>query len=185
MKPNLNLASAILAYKELRPDVLNELTSIGDSASTRGSTSTGRRAKKDRESRDAPIPVSRKMPHMSFHGKSKKYVKDAIDKLCSTSKVRPALEGDQSQLEGFYRQLVHLNNAQIGSLEPLSFDAVVKESIKKYESIRKEASSYGASKGCAEKMKNGVVWIWKCLWFIHIFLRVWFEGQSYLMYCSW
>jgi hypothetical protein len=157
LKPNLNLASAILAYKELRADVLNELTSNGDSTSARGSSSTSRRTKKERESRDVPVPVSRKMPHMSFHGKSKKYVKDAIDKICSTSKVRPTLEGDQSQLEGFYRQLVHLNNAQIGSLEPLSFDAVVKESVKKYESIRKEARSYGASKGCAENMKNGVV----------------------------
>lgn len=157
LKPNLNLASAILAYKELRIDVLNELLSNGDNSSTCGPTSTSRRAKKSKDNRDVPIPVSRKLAHMSFHGKTKKYVKDAIDTLCISIKARTAIDGSQSELEGFYRQLVHLNNAQIGSLEPLSFDAVVKDSIKKYESIRKEARSNGASKGCAENMKKGVV----------------------------
>jgi hypothetical protein len=40
---------------------------------------------------------------MSFHGKAKKYVKDAIEKFCSVSNVKPSLEGEKEDLERYYR----------------------------------------------------------------------------------
>jgi hypothetical protein len=152
LKPNLNIASAILAFKVLRPEMLNEMTSIDDRVICSSSVLNRSRSKRERDER-----VLRKLPHLSFHGKSKKYVKDAIEKLCSSSNVRPCVDGDQSELERFYRDIVHLNNAQIDSRDPLSFDEVVKESTKGYIALRKEAKANPASRALAEKMKNGEV----------------------------
>lgn len=152
LKPNLNIASAILAFKVLRPEMLNEMTSFNDKVICSNSVLSRSRSKRDRDER-----VLRKLPHLSFHGKSKKYVKDAIEKLCSSSNIRPCVDGDQSELERFYRDIVHLNNAQIDSRDPLSFDEIVKESTKGYIALRKEAKANPASRVLAEKMKNGEV----------------------------
>jgi hypothetical protein len=152
LKPNLNIASAILAFKVLRPEMLNEMTSIEDRVTCSSSVLNRSRSKRERDER-----VLRKLPHLSFHGKSKKYVKDAIEKLCSSSNVKPCVDGDQSELERFYRDIVHLNNAQIDSRDPLSFDEVVRESTKGYIALRKEAKANPASRALAEKMKNGEV----------------------------
>jgi hypothetical protein len=46
-----------------------------------------------KRSKEDSIKVTRKLAHMSFHGKSKKYVKDAVEKLCGPSRVKPNLEG--------------------------------------------------------------------------------------------
>jgi hypothetical protein len=53
--------------------------------------------------------------------------------------------------------VIHLNNAQIESMEPLSFDNVIKECNKKDTLKRKEARTIGNSKGQAEAMKKGEV----------------------------
>lgn len=151
LKPNLNIASAILAYKVLRPEMLDEMSAVGERAVCSSSVSVRTRVKRERDEK------LRKLPHLSFHGKSKKYVKDAIERLCSSSNVRPCVDGDQSELERFYRDIVHLNNAQIDSRDPLSFDEIIKESTKRYVAVKKEAKANPASRILAEKMKNGEV----------------------------
>lgn len=93
MRPNRNLADISLAYKEARPDILHEIKSNSDNINSRSSMTDFTKSSRTKRSKDDPILLPRKMAHMSFHGKSKKYVKDAIDKLCSTSRVKPNLEG--------------------------------------------------------------------------------------------
>jgi hypothetical protein len=114
-------------------------------------------ANKKRKPSNDSLPVTRRIPHMSFHGKPKKYVKEAIEKLCAQSRVKPILEGEQEDLERYFRELVHVNNAQVGSLSPLSFDDVVREVNSKEMFRRKEAKKSSKTSQQVEKMKKGEV----------------------------
>lgn len=154
MKPNLNLASVILAYGELRPELLREISSCGDDSSGGNSTSLRSRTKR---ARDEPLPEPRRLAHMSFHGKPKKYVRDAVERLCKPSKVRPICDGDIDDLGKYYREIVHRNNSQIGSAEPLSLDEIVRDCNQMFHAIRKGSRADAAIKAIAERMKNGEV----------------------------
>ena len=154
MKPNRNLAAVVLAFKDARPSILSQIILNIDASSAVGSNSGTSRGKRGREDN---ILVTQKMTYKSFHGKSKKYVKDTIDSLCSSSKVKPCLDGDQVELEKLYRELIHLNNAQLGSIEPMSFEDVIKEINKRESFKRKEAKNNVNAKLQAEKMIKGEV----------------------------
>lgn len=92
MRPNRDLAKASQSYKEARPDILHELKSNLDN-NNRGRPSNDFTKPRIKHWKEDSIKVTRKLAHMSFHGKSKKYVKDAIEKLCSASGIKPNLEG--------------------------------------------------------------------------------------------
>lgn len=154
MKPNLTLASVILAYGELRPDLLREISSCHDESSSGNSASLRSRTKRVREE---PQPEPRRLAHMSFHGKPKKYVRDAVERLCKSSKVRPICDGDIDDLGKYYREIVHRNNSQIGSAAPLSLDEIVQDCNQMFHAIRKGSRADAATKAVAEKMKNGEV----------------------------
>ena len=154
LKPNLTLASVIIAYGELRPDLLREISSCHDDFSSGNSASLRSRTKRTREE---PQPEPRRLAHMSFHGKPKKYVRDAIERLCKSSNVRPLCDGDIDDLGKYYRELVHRNNSQIGSAEPLSLDEIIRDCNQMFHAIRKGLRADAATKAVAEKMKNGEV----------------------------
>ena len=153
MKPNRNLDAVALAFKDVRPSLLHEI-SVDQLDNCSGRSSIGVSGKRGRDK--SPLIVQR-LSYKSFHGKSKKYVRDTIETLCNLSKVTPSLDGDQDELERYYRELIHLNNAQIGSSEPLSFDEVVKEINRNQSFKRKEAKKNSFAKAQAEKMIKGEV----------------------------
>jgi hypothetical protein len=93
LRPNRDLAKASQSYKEVRPDILHELKSNLDNNSRGSPSNDFTKLSRIKRSKEDSIKVTRKLAHMSFHGKSKKYVKDAVEKLCSTSRVKPNLEG--------------------------------------------------------------------------------------------
>jgi hypothetical protein len=165
LKPNRTLAATVQSYKTVRSDILTYALSFSkeghfDSSTTSLSTNKAHK----RENDGVGVPVTRKVPHMSFHGKPKKYVKDAIEKLCLRSSVKPILDGDQDDLERFYRELVHQNNAQTDSTTPLSFDEVVKIVNKKEANRKKEAKKSAKTASTIEKVKNGEV----CSYFLEL-----------------
>lgn len=151
LKPNRNLDAVILAYKDARPSLLYEI-SLDVNSNYTGRLSTDACSKRY----NSPILIKR-LSYKSFHGKSKKYVRDSIEALCSHSKVTPCLDGDQDELERYYRELIHLNNAQIGSTEPLSFNDVVIDINRSQSFKRKEAKKNTFAKAQAEKMIKGEV----------------------------
>ena len=155
MKVNRTLASATLAYKDARSDIFASM--LADSNRDSYSNSSSSSSTLGRRSREGHTLITRRMPPLSFHNKPKKFIKESIEKFCSASKVKPCLDGDQEELVRFYKEMIHLHNAQIGSMEPLSLDDVVKEINKKEALRKKESKNTIASKALATRMVNGEV----------------------------
>ena len=66
----------------------------------------------------------RKVPHAHFHGLSKEKARNILERACQTTNCKLRMDGDKDTLEKRYREFVHLNNSQIGSLHPLTLDEV-------------------------------------------------------------
>ena len=150
--PNRVLGNVVLAYAAVRNHLLNHL-----SADAEGSSKTLPLARQLSSPTSNIIKISsdlRQLPHLIFHGKPKKYVRDAIDRLCSITNVKLNLDNvDQDDLERFYRELVHLNNSQLESSDPMSFRSIVKE-VNKKELIRR-TEALKASRNVSNASKAG------------------------------
>jgi hypothetical protein len=68
-----------------------------------------------------------------------------------------SLDGTQDELEHRYRELVHLNNAQIGSLQPLSFSECIKEINRREVAKAVELKKHSRSEQKIEQLRNGQV----------------------------
>ena len=138
---NITMANAIAAYKALRSDLLSELTrndSRGNGSSSGiNSSSTGGFG-----ARGGTKIGTKKLAMMNFHQMPKNKVKAALENLCPKN-CQPILYGERGDMIRVYREIVHLHNAQIGSTEPLTFDAVVNE-VNKKERVRRSEASKGA-----------------------------------------
>jgi hypothetical protein len=155
MKANRSFADVVVAFKRVREDLMAYLKSSGNSFSPGDAFTTSSRTTKRPRADEAQI--TKRVAHMSMYGQSKKYVREAIERLCLPSRVKPVLEGEHEDFERYYKELVHMINAQLGSAEPKSLDEVVGEVNRKEKARRVEAAKGAKSKAVVEKMKNGEV----------------------------
>jgi hypothetical protein len=90
---------------------------------------------------------------------SKDKLRKAIEKLCISSRIKLRTDGDKDVLERRYREFVHLNNAQIGSIDPLGVEAIVKEINTRETRKEREAkkSEITGRMKAVEGLKNGIV----------------------------
>ena len=140
---NHQLAHTILTYKGLRNELLNELTNRAAGHNNGSSSANGKGGhgtKLGKQNNGAKIET--KLGMKSFHQKGKKYIIDALNDVCKPSKIKPKNVGDERDLARIYREIIHLHNAQINALEPLTFDAVINEINRKEEVRHTTSRSY-------------------------------------------
>ena len=131
---NHQLAHAILTYKGMRNDLLNELTkrSTGHHHES-SSSSSNNKGSGNKFGKQHGAKIESKLGMKSFHQKGRKYMIDTLNDICKPSKIKPKTVGDERDLARIYREIIHLHNAQIDALEPLTFDAVINEINRKEE----------------------------------------------------
>ena len=118
LKPSIVLSMIVENYMSVRMDV-HQLMSDRKSA-----IPITDKAEKDIDIQAISNSTIRKIPHAHFHGLSREKSKNILERACQSSGSKLRLDGDKDVLERRYREFVHLNNAQIGSLHPLSLDEV-------------------------------------------------------------
>ena len=155
LEPNAALAGVVAAYKLVRDELLSELMQP-ESRGRGGSSSSSSGSGSSRNGKASGAKIERRLAFLGFHGKPKKYVLDAVLALCAPSQVKPDVAGlDQDDLVRLYREILHLHNAQVGALEPLAFDAVIREVNNKEKVRRQEASRGERGRADAERLKSG------------------------------
>ncbi len=125
---------------------------------------------------DRPGDSIRRLTQKSFHKMSKDKIKKELEALCKSSTgllsnlvasvfvdiflnftESISLEGSAEDLERRYRELVHLNNAQLDSPRPQSFSSCVRE-VNKRDSMRVlEAKSEAKSMRIVDNLRHGQV----------------------------
>lgn len=127
-------------YSSVRSDLIQAATS-----NSKGSHSLSAEAQ---GGKSALRPQTQHLHAPHFHGLTKVKVKQMLAALCkdakSSSAVEYLLSGEKDVLERRYREIVLQNNAQIGSLTPLSFDQIV-VNVKNSEVARAEGSRHATS----------------------------------------
>lgn len=160
LKADRPLAMVIMNYKRVRNELLNLLKGNENKdcdKKRKRKGALGSIADDD----DDEIVVSKskqieRIPPLSLHNltalKLKQLIIDLCNKKCQYSK--PRLDGDKAKLESRYREIVLLNNAQLESLEPLTFDEVV-EQVNEAETCRDKANKkYNTSNNENVKSKD-------------------------------
>lgn len=148
LKVNRNLSTFVASFKSMRKDLLNVLNS--SESKTNNDVEVVNIKKKDRRN----IVVER-ITHFNFHGMSKDKVKKTIDGVLKNTKNKLRSDGDKDALERRFREVVHMNNAQIGSDQPLSLDEIVKL-VNDQETLKEnEAKKSIKSVTKLEKLRSG------------------------------
>jgi hypothetical protein len=103
------------------------------------------------------LPVTKRLPHFSFHGLAKDKVKKTIEKVFIDSKIKLRLDGEKETIERRFREFIHLHNSQIGATTPLSFEAVAQQinenEVLRDREIKKNSNTFNK----IEKLKYGEV----------------------------
>lgn len=167
MKRNIVLCDIVKSFCALRKDLLLTMKdsldgALDGSSSRRAVDMTKSRATTDRTSSNGGggTKIIKRMPHYSFHssGNSREKIKKVIEQITIESRVKLRVDGTKDDLERRVRELIHLNNAQIGNTQsPLSFEQVIAR-VNEMERNR-ETSLLKSSKLVQkiEKIKNGEV----------------------------
>ncbi len=166
LKADRPLAMVIMNYKKVRNELLDLLKGNDNKDSDKKRKRKGVITHSDDDDNEMIISKSKqieRIPPLSLHNltalKLKQLITDLCSKKCRYSK--PRLDGDKAKLESRYREIVLLNNAQLESLEPLTFDEVI-EQVNEAETCRDKANKrYNTSnnenvksKDFAEMIKN-------------------------------
>ncbi len=159
LKADRPLAMVIMNYKKVRNELLDLLKGNENSQSDKKRKRKGAVAHSDDDDDEMVISKSKqieRIPPLSLHNltalKLKQLIIDLCNKKCQYSK--PRLDGDKAKLESRYREIVLLNNAQLESLEPLTFDEVV-EQVNEAETCRDKANKkYNTSNNENVKSKD-------------------------------
>jgi hypothetical protein len=124
LKPNRSLAAVVAKFSDIRNDLLLVAKSDLQKELTRTSNSANQTIKKFGKPLGGTVIVKR-MPHYSFFGLSKEKIKKIMEDVTNASKVKLRLDGDKEVLERRMRELMHLANAQVDALKPMSLDEVI------------------------------------------------------------
>lgn len=140
LRPSHTLAVVVENYSTVRRDIFSAIFVDNSSSVVGVSTDKSKRTRGDKgicgntadiiDNPTCNLPPIRRMAHPHFHGMSKDKVKKFIERACQSagSRVMLRLDGaDVSVLERRFREFVHLNNAQLDSLHPLTIDQVIGE----------------------------------------------------------
>lgn len=155
LKRNCSLASAVASFKRMRKSLHSNLVM----APTNSSLSDVN-FKELKNMKSEPIVgtlITKRMPHYSFHGLKKDKVKKIIEQVTCDSKVKIRTDGDKDALERRLRELIHMNNAQVGSDKPMTFEKVIKYVNDNETKREKEISKSTRLAKKLEKIKNGEV----------------------------
>ncbi len=157
LKVNRTLASIVSSFKKLRKELHSTLTANEtENSSDVEIVENPKNKKVCNQARDAASTViTQRIPHYSFHGLSKDKVKKTIEKLTENCKVKLRMDGDKDVLERRLREVIHLNNAQINALQPLTLDQVVRLVNDGDNAKDAEAKKSARSVSRLEKFKGG------------------------------
>lgn len=151
LRKNTTLAIVVEHFRGLRKDLADALANTKSGVVVSNSTSEAGK----RPMTGAGKEITGRLSQFNLHGLSKDKVKKIIEQATKDSRVKLRLEGDKDALERRLKDLVHLHNAQLGAINPLTLDQVIekinvtsivmeKEQLKAYKTI-----------GSVEKLKNG------------------------------
>ena len=101
--------------------------------------------------------ILKRIPHYVFHGYSKEKVKKVIDEHTKSSNIKLRMDGNKETLEKRFREFVHLNNAQVDGINPLSFEEVIRQVNNRETAKEIEAKKSINTLDKLEKLKNGEV----------------------------
>lgn len=107
--------------------------------------------------KDRGTVVVERIAQFNFHGMAKDKIKKTIEGVLKNTRHKLQYDVDKDTLERRFREVVHMNNAQIGLDNPLSLDEIVK--LVNEREAAKDAEAKRSTKTAAklEKLKNGEV----------------------------
>jgi hypothetical protein len=153
LKPNTVLASVVAQFIMVRPDALRLITNGTLLVNTNEDVQI---IEGDKRAASGVV-INKRIPLLSFHGQKKDKVKEMLLKVCALSKVKLRCDGDKEVMEKRLREFVHLHNAQIGSLSPLSLEQVIRKVTEDETTLEKEAYKTARNSQKLERIKNGQV----------------------------
>jgi hypothetical protein len=168
LKKNTTLASVVRQFRILRKDLVELIQNKGetvDSSSSRSAvagsaTKAGAGAgggERAAEPKAEGTAITVRHPHFASHGQSVAAVKKEINRVCGSSRVRLRMDGDKATNERRLRELVHLMNAQLDSLAPLTLEQAIRQVNASETRLDKEAFHSNRSARKVAKIKNGEV----------------------------
>lgn len=148
LRKNVNLAIAVEHFGEFRADLAAALSRTATASSSDKPIGARTLVKSGKE-------ITTRLPQFNLHGLSKDKVKKTIDQTTKDSRIKLRLDGDKEALDKRLKDFVHLHNAQIGALHPLSLDQVVEKINIQSLAVDKENAKAAKTLTSVEKLKNG------------------------------
>lgn len=156
LKVNRAMASTVSLFTKLRKELFTQLNSTNDGSDSDFEILDLANVKSiSRHQSGSSTVITQRIPHFSFHGMSKDKVKKTIDKLLENCRSKLRMDGDKDVLERRLREVVHLNNAQINALQPLTLDQVVRYVNERENAKEAEARKSAKTLDKIERLKEG------------------------------
>eukprot|EP01033_Poteriospumella_lacustris_P001567 gene1567-1136_t len=154
LRKNTTLAIVVEHFRGLRKDLADALVNTKSGIVVSNSTAAASEAGK-RTMTGAGKEITGRLSQFNLHGLSKDKVKKIIEQATKDSRVKLRLEGDKDALERRLKDLVHLHNAQLGAINPLTLDQVIEKINVQSLVMEKEQLKAYKTIGSVEKLKNG------------------------------
>jgi hypothetical protein len=126
LRKNSSLNIIVEKYQDLRSMLFSRIQRINVTDSNENSVVLGKVDEAD-YGRIPGISINSKFPQYNHHIGNRELLKKFIEDTTKKSKIRLRTDGDKETLGKRFREFVHLANAQLDSLNPLSLDAVIKK----------------------------------------------------------
>lgn len=159
---NRCLAVSVASFNSIRDD-LAVLLSLATSTDSNTNTKSNDKINKKKDCKlSSGTLIVKRFPHYNFHGCTKDKVKKVIDDHMKNSRVKLRTDGDKDAMERRFREFIHLSNAQVDSINALTFEEVVKQVNNREIARELEAKKSIKTISKLEKLKNGEVVIVIC-----------------------
>lgn len=155
LRKNTTLAIVVEHFRGLRKDLADALTNAESGVVVSNSSSAVASEAGKRHMTGSGKEITGRLSQFNLHGLSKDKVKKIIEQATKDSRVKLRLEGDKDALERRLKDLVHLHNAQIGAINPLTLDQVIEKINVQSIIMEKEQLKANKTVGSVEKLKNG------------------------------
>ncbi len=153
LRPEKKLAEVITLFKGARDELLAALSGAAAKPAVQGGMLGGVRSSKSSSGK----AVTKKLPQGLFHGSSRDAVKKYLERLTEGSSVHLKTEGDKETLERRCKDFIHLHNAQLDAMNPMTVEQVVNEIHKREQARINEAKKGLKSTRTVEALRNGEV----------------------------
>ncbi len=151
LRAEKTLVELLINFKDARNSLLNLVKGehADQSSSSVNSKSVSKKPK--------GTTITKKLAQMHFHKQSRDAVKKSLEKLTEGASVHLKTDGDKDLLEKRHKDYIHLHNAQLESVNPLTVEQVVAEVHRRETAKGIEAKKAIKSSSTVEALRNGNV----------------------------